>query len=88
MRLNVDKIEQVRFEADDDQTDLPDDPYPSATDFSRKMLLMDHTGTRCGNCPLMTLALRTIAEDPAYAAYTLAVLHSYQGDPMGTALVR
>lgn len=88
VRLNVDKIEQVRFEAAADQSDLPDDPYPSATDFSRKMLFMDHTGTRCGNCPLMTLALRSIADDPAYSAYTLAVLHSYQGDPMGTALVR
>ncbi len=31
---------------------LPEDPtYPTSTDFTRKVLLTQHTGTNCGYCP-------------------------------------
>ena len=89
LRFTTDQVEEVRFESALSDTDAAVDPYPSATDFSRKVLLMDHTGTACGNCPLVTAAFRTLEADEAYkSSYTLAALHSYAGDPMGNGMIR
>lgn len=89
IRIPVNEIAEVRFDANETGVTLPEDPYPSATDFSQKMLILDHTGTDCGNCPLMSMAFEELEKDPAYSStYTLAALHSYEGDPMGNALIR
>ena len=77
IRIPVNEIAEVRFDANETGVTLPEDPYPSATDFSHKMLILDHTGTDCGNCPLMSMAFEELEKDPAYSStYTLAALHS------------
>lgn len=87
--IRVQQVEEIRIDSNIDEVDLPSDPFPSATDFSRKVLIMDHTGTDCVHCPLMTMAVDELANDPAYAnAYTLAAVHSYEGDPMGNAAIQ
>ncbi len=89
IQIPVKDIAELRFDATSSDMELPEDPYPSALDFSQKMLLLDHTGTYCGNCPLMTLALEELEKDPAYASsFTLGAVHSYTGDPMGNALIQ
>lgn len=88
MKYSLDNIQEVTFD-NSDEVVLPEDPYPSALDFNRKVLLMDHTGITCGNCPLMTMGIRTISDDPDYAQrFTLLMLHSYGNDPMGSNLIR
>lgn len=89
VRINVDDIEDIRFDATPSDVSIPDDPYPSATDFSRKILLMEHTGTKCGYCPVMVEALHSLEADPDYAgSFTLAAVHGYVSDPMGSPLIR
>ena len=88
-RIPVENIKDIRFDENSDQVQLPEDPYPTSTDFTRKVLLTQHTGTNCGYCPKMVMALRTLAADEKYEdAFTLAALHSYDNDPMGTDLIR
>ena len=89
IQIPVKDISEVRFDATSSDMNLPEDPYPSALDFSQKMLLLDHTGTQCGNCPLMIMALDELEKDSEYASsYTLASVHSYAGDPMGNSLIQ
>ena len=89
LTFTTDKVDQVRFSGSIGDAEMPEDPYPSATDFSHKVLLMDHTGTDCGNCPIVTSAFRQLEADDAYSSsYTLAALHSSAGDPMGNAMIR
>ncbi|MBO7262703.1 MAG: Omp28-related outer membrane protein [Alistipes sp.] len=61
--------------------EFPVDSNPKNYDFKHRMLLIDHTGTDCGYCPLMMLQLKKIEEDPAYNDYfNLAVSHAYNSD--------
>lgn len=86
VRVPVEEISEIRFDGDEA---IPADPYPSATDFSHKSLLMEHTGVTCVHCPLMVMSLRELASDENYSgSYTLVGLHAYDGDPMATALVK
>lgn len=58
--------------------EFPVDSNPKNYDFKHRMLLIDHTGTNCGYCPLMMLRLKELEEDPTYNDYfNLAVSHSY-----------
>lgn len=69
--------------------ELPADPQPASTSFNHRILLVDHTGNTCGNCPDMMLALKEVMEsvvpegevsyhDRVYEA----MAHSYTtGDP-------
>lgn len=58
--------------------DFPADSQPESFDFKHRMLLIDHTGTGCGYCPLMMISLKEIEEDAAYNDYfNLAVSHSF-----------
>ncbi len=60
---------------------LPDDPQPQSTDFSHRIMLLQHTGTACPNCPRLMTSLKEIAEDPGYAAkYQHVASHSYNTD--------
>lgn len=60
---------------------LPADPQPQSTDFSHRIMLLQHTGTACPNCPRLMTSLREIAADPAYAAkYQHVASHSYNTD--------
>ena len=61
--------------------ELPADPQPQSTDFSHKIMLLQHTGTACPNCPRLMTSLKEIAADPAYAEkYQHVASHSYNTD--------
>ena len=53
------------------------------TDFARRVLITQFTGTNCGYCPEMVNALHTIASNPVYSSkFVLAAAHLYNGtDP-------
>lgn len=58
--------------------EIPDDPQASATAFKHRMLLIEHTGATCPNCPLMMNALKTVEENEAYSSrFNLVAAHSY-----------
>lgn len=58
--------------------EIPDDPQASATAFKHRMLLIEHTGATCPNCPLMMNALKLVEENEAYnSRFNLVAAHSY-----------
>ena len=65
---------------------LPSDPAPSSTNFSRKVLVMQFTGTNCGFCPYMVNLLRTFTANPSNEGkWVLAAIHTYNSsDPAYT----
>lgn len=61
--------------------ELPDDPQPSGTSFRHRIVLLQHTGTYCPNCPALMASLKTLSEDEAYAEkYQHVAAHSYNED--------
>lgn len=61
--------------------ELPDDPEPENTSFTRRVLLTQFTGTGCGYCPGMITLLRSLMEDDEYASkVVLTACHSYNSD--------
>lgn len=66
---------------------LPEDTDPSNTSFTHRILMVDHTGTHCGYCPMMMKALKEVAETGDYhSKYYEAIAHSYNtSDPAYTA---
>lgn len=64
--------------------ELPADPQPENTSFNHKILLLQHTGTYCSNCPNLMTSLRELAQMEEYAdKYQHVAAHSYnqEGDP-------
>lgn len=64
--------------------ELPSDSRPESTSFNHRILLLQHTGTYCPNCPALMKSLRKLAEDEDYAEkYHHVASHSYNesGDP-------
>ena len=63
--------------------ELPEDAKPENTEFKHRILLVDHTGNKCGYCPQMMAALREVAETDGYhSKYYEAMSHSYDAtDP-------
>ena len=61
----------------------PEDTNPSKTNFVRRVLLTQFTGTGCGYCPLMMNALHQILTSPVYSdQIVLAAAHLYnENDP-------
>lgn len=64
--------------------ELPADAEPSNTSFHHRILLVDHTGNTCGNCPQMMLALKEVMETEAaegqvsfHDKFSEAMAHSY-----------
>lgn len=56
----------------------PEDSNPDSYNFKYRMLLIDHTGTNCGYCPYMMVALKEVEENPAYNdLFNIAMAHSY-----------
>ena len=60
------------------------DSAPSRTDFTKRMLVTQFTGTECGYCPFFIAALHTLADDAEYGdKFVLAAVHTYStADPM------
>ncbi|MBR3826819.1 MAG: Omp28-related outer membrane protein [Alistipes sp.] len=60
---------------------LPEDEEPTNTTFNHRILLVDHTGTKCGYCPQMMAALRKVAADDNYHdKFYEAMAHTYNSD--------
>ena len=61
--------------------DTPADPNKASTDFEHNILLVQHTGTACPNCPDVMNSLKRLAEDENYASkYVHIASHSYNED--------
>lgn len=60
--------------------EIPDDPQPESTDFVRRVLLLQFTGTACGNCPYVMAALDRLSTSPVREDYVRVACHSYNGD--------
>lgn len=57
---------------------FPQDSNPHNFDFKYRMLLIDHTGTDCGYCPLMMQSLKSFEANSEYNDYfNIAMSHSY-----------
>lgn len=63
--------------------DFAADSDPENYNFKYRMLLIDHTGTDCGYCPLMMQSVKELEADPAFNDYfNIAMAHSYNtSDP-------
>lgn len=57
---------------------LPADSDPTNFSFAHRMLLVQHTGNTCPNCPRMMNLLKTLSEDADYGSlYYQVASHSY-----------
>lgn len=64
--------------------ELPKDTDPANTSFAHRIVLLQHTGTYCRNCPALMASLKILAEDKSYVdKYHHVAAHSYneEGDP-------
>lgn len=62
-------------------SDTPTDSNASSTDFSHRLLAIQHTGTGCPNCPALMNNLKRVSEDANYASkYYHIASHSYNAD--------
>ena len=63
--------------------ELPEDPCPESTEFRKRVLLTQFTGTGCGYCPGMIEILRSVLADEDYAAGVIhTAAHTYNNtDP-------
>lgn len=60
---------------------FPEDSNPESFDFHHRLLLIDHTGTGCPNCPMVMSGLKALAEDAAYNdKYNVIMVHSYNSN--------
>ena len=69
---------------DVDVPELPADPQPGSTSFNHRILLLQHTGTYCSNCPNLMTSLKALSELDEYSSkYQHVAAHSYNedGDP-------
>ena len=72
--------EDVVITAINDVPELPADPQESNVSFRHRMLLVQHTGATCSNCPRMMESLKKLSEDAAYnGLYHHVASHSYNG---------
>ncbi|MBO5672427.1 MAG: Omp28-related outer membrane protein [Alistipes sp.] len=54
---------------------LPEDEFPESTKFNHRVLLIDHTGLNCGNCPRVMDGLEALAKTDAHMHYNEACVH-------------
>ena len=60
---------------------LPEDSEPDNLSFNHRVLLVDHTGTKCGYCPVMMAAIKEVVNNNAYHdKFYEAMSHSYNSD--------
>ena len=71
---------EVAVRAVNDIPELPADPQEDNTSFRHRMLLVQHTGATCSNCPRMMQSLKTLSADESYnGLYHHVASHSYNG---------
>ena len=72
--------QDIVITAINDVPELPADPQESSLSFSHRMLLVQHTGATCSNCPRMMESLKTLSQDASYnTLYHHVASHSYNG---------
>ena len=72
--------EDVVITAINDVPELPADPQEDNVSFKHRMLLVQHTGATCVNCPRMMESLKKLSEDASYnGLYHHVASHSYNG---------
>lgn len=73
--------ENITVKAVDGVMDLPADTDPKGTSFRQRMILLQHTGTACPNCPKLMTPLKYLSEDESYnKKYHHVASHSYNVD--------
>ncbi len=63
--------------------ELPEDSDPTNTKFNHRVLLVDHTGTYCGNCPRVMDGLKALAETEWHSHYNEVCVHGGGFAPAG-----
>ena len=72
--------QDIVITAINDVPELPADPQEDNVTFRHRMLLVQHTGATCSNCPRMMESLRTLSQDESYnGLYHHVASHSYNG---------
>ena len=72
--------EDVVITAINNVPELPVDPQEDNVSFKHRMLLVQHTGATCVNCPRMMESLKKLSEDASYnGLYHHVASHSYNG---------
>lgn len=70
--------DEVLVTAINDVPELPADPQEDNLSFRHRMLLIQHTGATCSNCPRMMNCLKELAQDDTYSGlYHHVASHSY-----------
>lgn len=71
----------VKVNAVDGIPEVPADSAPENLSFRHRIMLLQHTGTGCPNCPRMMNILKVLSEDEHYAPLYLHVgSHSFNDD--------
>lgn len=76
-------IPDITDPSGDTVPELPADPQEGSTSFTHRILLLQHTGTYCPNCPRLMSSLKELSEDKEYnGLYHHVAAHSYneEGD--------
>ena len=77
---------EIKVTAAMNDSAIPADPQEGSTSFKHRMLLVQHTGTDCPNCPRMMDSLKELAKDDAYnGLYNHVASHSYNEGGEGDA---
>ncbi len=72
--------DEIKVTAINDMPELPADPQEDNLSFRHRILLVQHTGATCSNCPRMMDSLRKLSDDPGYnGLYHHVASHSYNG---------
>lgn len=72
--------DELVISAINDIPELPADPDEDNLSFRHRMLLVQHTGATCSNCPRMMESLKTLSQDDDYnGLYHHVASHSYNG---------
>ena len=72
--------DEIKVIAINDMPELPADPKENSLSFKHRMLLVQHTGATCANCPRMMDSLRKLSDDSGYnGLYHHVASHSYNG---------
>lgn len=69
---------ELSIKAVNDIPELPADPQEESVSFKHRMLLVQHTGAMCSNCPRMMDILKELGADEQYSQlYHHVASHSY-----------
>lgn len=75
--------DDICIKAVENLTALPEDTDTESTAFSHRIMLLQHTGTECPNCPALMTTLKNLSGDEDYSSlYYHVASHSYNlSDP-------